>query len=165
MTKKMEEIENYITQSDFYNEKKGVWSKTYSKGAVKFRICSKGIYININNQHGITCTVCSAGPPHAGWNWWNTKCGVCISLLLFQRFFLFLKRSCAFIQAVKRERVLLELKGEYLVQVDIHSSAILSGFKCDYSITFEIGRSSPIVLPFLYRLLTHLANLRQSNFV
>ena len=47
MRQKTKEIKNYFLKNEFHKEKKGVLDKTYDKWAVKFRICSKGIYINI----------------------------------------------------------------------------------------------------------------------
>lgn len=39
--------------------------------------------------------------------------------------------------------MLLEIRGEYVIQLDPSSKSIISGFKCDYSINFEIIRNPP----------------------
>lgn len=47
----------------------------------------------------------------------------------------------ASIQGTATQKVFLELRGEYVLQLNPIQKNIISGFKCDYSINFEIIRN------------------------
>lgn len=45
-----------------------------------------------------------------------------------------------------QKKVLLELREDFIIQIDTTDKNILCGFKCDYDINFEIIRShSPVI--------------------
>jgi hypothetical protein len=64
-------------------------------------------------------------------------------LYKYQSLFFFGKVSL--MQGIASQKVLLDLRGDFVIQLHPDSKDIICGFRCDYTINFEIIRTTPQV--------------------